>query len=151
MSESASYPQKIAALIEQASERHAPIICPICGRPILPGQKVAFDHRQAKARGGANTVANLRCVHDEPEGEFACHAIKTNGGSAKATTRGTDNYEAKKTDRMIREGTGVVTKREPGEPKPPSRWQSRGFDKTFKRPMDPRKRPVRRTIEEPAT
>lgn len=137
---------KIAALIEQAFERHAPIICAICGRPVLPGQKIAFDHRQAKGRGGVNTIANLRCVHAETEGEYACHAIKTNGGRAKATTRGTDNYEAKKTDRMIREGMGVVNKREPGEPKPPSRWHGRGFDKTFKRPMDPRKRPVRRTL-----
>lgn len=121
MSDNATYPMKIAALIEQAWEQGTPIMCPECGHPIMPLQKIQFDHRQAKGRGGTNTVANLRAIHAETDGPFNCHARKTTGGSAKATTLGSDVFEIAKTNRMATRADLLVQKKPLDQPREPRR------------------------------
>lgn len=103
----ATYPMKIACLIWLAAESGHPFICAECGRPILPGQAVQFDHRQAVGRGGANDAKALRPVHSAARGTadaagnpIDCHDRKTFRPRGGATTIGGDNYEAKKTDRL---------------------------------------------------
>ncbi|MDE2096530.1 MAG: hypothetical protein KGL39_04730 [Patescibacteria group bacterium] len=121
--QNATYPQKIACLILIAFESGHPFVCPICGEPILPGQTIQFDHGAAVGRGGTNEVRDIRPVHyDQPP--FDCHQRKTWGGSAKATTLGTDTHEAAKLKRILGE---TCTR-------PKKKIQSRGFGKT-RRPM----------------
>lgn len=134
--DAATYPMKLAALIEQAAERFAPILCAECGKPIEPGQKFAFDHRHAKARDGANAVRNLRAVHDETEAPFDCHDRKTYGGKARATTRGSDIAEAAKTKRLARESETHLRVLAGEAVRDPSRLNGRGFE--------PGQRPMRR-------
>ena len=132
----ATYPMKLDALIAQAAERFAPIICAECGKPILPGQKFAFDHRLAKARAGANAVDNLRAVHDASQAPFDCHDRKTYGGKARATTLGSDIAEAAKTKRMAREHETHSRVLAGEQTRDPSRLQGRGFGNQS-RPMRP--------------
>lgn len=103
----ATYPMKIACLIWLAAESGHPFDCAECDRPILPGQAVQFDHRQAVGRGGANDAKALRPVHSAARGTadtignpLDCHDRKTFRPRGGATTIGGDNYEAKKTDRL---------------------------------------------------
>lgn len=147
MTESATYPMKLAALIEQAAERYAPIICAECGRPIKPGQKFAFDHRHAKARAGANAIQNLRAVHDESEAPFDCHDRKTYGGKARATTRGSDIAEAAKTKRMGRENATHAAVMAGDVAREPSRLQGRGFSRVHQ-PMRRDWKPNVRQLED---
>lgn len=103
----ATYPQKLACLIWLAAESGHPFACAECGKPILPGQAIQFDHRQAVARGGANHFQALRPIHSAPRGTedgqgnlLDCHYRKTCRPRSGATTLGGDNYEAKKTSRL---------------------------------------------------
>lgn len=133
--ETATYPMKLAALIVQAWERFAPILCAECGKAIEPGQKIAFDHRHAKARDGANAVENLRAVHDDVA-PLDCHDRKTYGGKARATTRGSDIAEAAKTKRITRESEMHARVMSGEIVRDQSRLQSRGFSREH-RPMNP--------------
>ncbi len=47
------------------------IDCTICGKPIVPGQDIQFDHIHADVHGGPHEYKNLRPVHAQ------CHKIKT--------------------------------------------------------------------------
>lgn len=128
----ASYADKIANLIWLAHEGGHPFICGICCQPILPGQRIQFDHGQAVGRGGANTFKDIRPVHAAARGTqdvhgnpLDCHDRKTFRPRGGATTLGGDNYEAKKTDRLAQ--AAVITKRAPGT-KPAStgrQWPTR--------------------------
>lgn len=91
---------KREALIAAAARQGTPILCAICGKPIMPGQRMAFDHGHAVGRGGPNTVANLFPVHDEKAGEFDCHTRKTAHPRGKHTAIGGDTFEAAKTPRI---------------------------------------------------
>lgn len=66
--------------------------CAICGESITG--KVEYDHIQSLARGGDNHHSNFQslCV--------ACHTFKTFG--KRHIRLGADNYEAKKTARLIK-------------------------------------------------
>jgi hypothetical protein len=125
---------KIACLIAWMADHGTPIPCAICGSPILPGQKVAFDHRHAKTRGGDNAVLNLAPVHDEKSAPLNCHDIKTFGGAAKATTRGSDIAEGAKTDRMRAAHAEHLAVRDGQIERFPSRIRGRGFENNS-RPM----------------
>lgn len=68
------------------AQRHAILLehestCGECGGLITPGQRYAIDHnwpREMSLPGsGADDRGNLRPVHDEAEGQFACHKRKT--------------------------------------------------------------------------
>jgi hypothetical protein len=118
-SANATYPQKIACLIKLAADSGHPFICPECGRPILPGQAVQFDHRQAVGRGGDNRVEDLAPVHAAQRGTvdgagnpLDCHDRKTFRPRGGATTLGGDNYEAKKTTRLA--DAAAIIKPDPG-------------------------------------
>ena len=116
----ATYPMKIACLIKTAADSGHPFICELCRKPILPGHPVQFDHVQAVGRGGNNRVEDLRPVHASPRGtmdgdgnHIDCHDRKTFRPRSGATTLGGDNYEAKKTERLI--SAHKVNKLPPGE------------------------------------
>lgn len=134
----ATYWQKIECLIWLAWESGHPFICAECGKPILPLQVINFDHRQAVARGGANTSMALRPIHaekrdtvDEAGNPLDCHYRKTFRPRGGATTLGGDNYEAKKTSRLAAAQTAV--------PAPSGRrWPSREIPS---RPMQYRAQP----------
>lgn len=98
--ENATEKMKRDALIAAAARQGAPILCAICGLPILPGQRYALDHGHAVGRDGPNTVANLFPVHDEKEGELACHLKKTAHPRGPHTAIGGDTFEAAKTGRL---------------------------------------------------
>jgi hypothetical protein len=151
----ASYPMKIACLIKTAADAGHPFICGLCGRPILPGQAVQFDHTQAVGRGGDNRVEDLRPVHSASRGTLDaeghaldCHYRKTFRPRSGATTIGGDNYEAKKTDRLG--ATHKVNKLPTGTrpAKPPAQamrsrkfpTQQRGFAPRGARPMNKKRR-----------
>lgn len=137
----ATYPMKLAALIAAALRQHTPILCAICGYPIIPGQKFAFDHGHAVGRQGPNEVSNLFPVHDQPPGDaFDCHTRKTAHPRGPHTAIGGDTFEAAKTKRLVEQAaldkavlTGTVQR-------PPSRLQGRGFDRAH-RPMQSRQDP----------
>lgn len=95
------------SLIAAAAAQGTPILCAICGRPIIPGQRYAFDHGHAVGRDGPNEAENLFPVHAEARGTedgagnlIDCHDKKTFRPRGGATTLGGDNYEAKKTPRL---------------------------------------------------
>lgn len=144
----ATYPMKLACLIWLASEAGHPFTCAECGKPILPGQAVQFDHRHAVGRGGQNRVEDLRPVHAAKRGTqdatgnpLDCHDRKTSRPRSLATTIGGDTFEHHKTDRIA--PAGIVNKRPPGEPRPPSSWPTRKL--TASRPFPPRgSRPMNR-------
>jgi hypothetical protein len=48
------------------------LCCPICGEPLLPGQKVQWDHTHAEGLGGGHGTNHIRLVHYDP-----CHKKKT--------------------------------------------------------------------------
>jgi hypothetical protein len=131
----ATYPMKLACLIWLAAENGHPFICRICGKPILPGQAVQYDHGHAVGRGGANTFKDIRPVHAEKRAtedgqgnRIDCHDQKTFRPRGGATTLGGDNYEAKKTNRMAEATAGNA---------PPTgrRMQGRPFPPPGSRPM----------------
>lgn len=101
------------ALVAAAAGQGAPIRCAICGKPILPGQRYAFDHGHAVGRGGPNTVENLFPVHDEKTGDLDCHTRKTAHPRGPHTAIGGDTFEAAKTDRLVEKH--LVNKLAPGE------------------------------------
>lgn len=131
----ATYAQKIACLIKLAADRGHPFICPECGRPILPGHVVQFDHRQAVGRGGANRVEDLAPAHSAKRGTvdgegfpLDCHDRKTFRPRGGATTIGGDNYEAKKAPRMGEKH--AVAKPATGQPRAHTgrQWPSRPME-----------------------
>lgn len=50
----------------------APLICSVCGQPLLPGQQIQFDHIHSDVMGGEHHHMNLRPIHYDP-----CHKQKT--------------------------------------------------------------------------
>jgi 5-methylcytosine-specific restriction endonuclease McrA len=50
--------------------------CYLCGKPILPGQTIQFDHLHATVHGGSHEYTALRPVHYDP-----CHKKKQRGTS----------------------------------------------------------------------
>jgi len=148
----ASYPMKLECLIRLAAAAGHPFLCAECGKPILPGQKVEFDHRQAVGRGGANMAADLAPLHAAKKGTadgagnpLDCHYRKTHRPRSLATALGGDNYESKKAPQIAVKN--VINKRAPGEPRPPSAWatrkfpaQQRGFAPRGSRPMNRKRR-----------
>jgi hypothetical protein len=46
--------------------------CRECGKPLLPGQDIQFDHLHADVHGGPHEYENLRPIHYDP-----CHKRKT--------------------------------------------------------------------------
>ncbi len=98
--------------------------CPLCGERLGALDDVDFDHVQALALGGADTIDNLRAVH-----RF-CHRAKTSG--TKATTAGSDIQVIAKGKRIRRDEEEFrrrLLAKDAGEPKPKSKWQSRPFPK----------------------
>lgn len=83
----------------------AGIACPECHEPVLPGQRIEWDHRHCVALDGPHEYQNLRPVHYDP-----CHKKKT-ARDIKALAK---------------------TKRLRGETKtgPKAKIANRGFDKT---------------------
>jgi hypothetical protein len=151
----ATYQQKIACLIMLAHQAGHPFVCAECGRPILPGQQVQFDHRHADGRGGPNVIANLAPLHSHPKGAedelgnpLDCHYRKTFRPRSLATGLGSDNYEAKKAPKMA--AAHAINKLPPGTPraKAPARamatrkfpTQQRGFAPRGSRPMNRKRR-----------
>lgn len=67
--------------------------CALCNEKLVTLAETEFDHIQALARGGADTVENLRAVHAD------CHRIKTSG--RPATTLGSDIHEIAKSPRLL--------------------------------------------------
>jgi len=138
----ATYTQKIACLILLAHQAGHPFICAECGKPILPGQTVQFDHRHADGRGGANIIANLAPLHSHPKGAedglgnpLDCHYRKTFRPRSLATGLGSDNYEAKKAPKMA--AAHLVSKPPIGQPRPQTikrSWGSRKLQSGRKLP-----------------
>lgn len=50
----------------------SPLLCPVDGEPLLPGQVIQFDHVHAHALGGGHTYLDIRPIHYDP-----CHKKKT--------------------------------------------------------------------------
>jgi hypothetical protein len=96
----ATYAMKLAALIKLAADGGHPFTCSICGKPIIPGQRFAFDHSWAVGRGGPNTVDDIFPVHDEKTGELDCHTRKTAHPRGPHTAICGDTFEAAKTGRL---------------------------------------------------
>jgi len=108
---------------------------------LVPSDEIEWDHICALTHGGPHTFDNLRPLHK------ACHRIKTSGNAA--TSAGSDIHMNAKVNNPKRTAKFVVTKPAIGEERPArtkQKMQSRGFDKTWKRPMNPKKRPERRQI-----
>lgn len=120
---------KRASLIRAAAASGHPIPCAICKGPLLAGQRVAYDHGHALARGGTNTAENLFPVHDEKTGDLDCHTRKTAHPRGPHTAIGGDTFEAAKTGRLEREEElrrAVIA----GEAeRPHSRIKGQGFQK----------------------
>lgn len=140
----ATYPQKIACLIKLAADAGHPFLCGICGGPILPGQKFAFDHVHAVGRGGQNRVEDLHPVHDSrpaADDGLDCHTRKTAHPRGPHTAIGGDTFEAAKTDRLA--AAHAINKRPPGAPRPRSNWRSRPLTKGHRHiPSRPMRRPA---------
>lgn len=134
----ATYAMKIAAMIRIAAETGHPFLCAICGKPILPGQRLNFDHGHAVGRDGPNTAENLFLVHDERSGEFDCHTRKTAHPRGPHTAIGGDTFEAAKTKRLVastNEHRAVLT----GEAvRPPSGLRGRKAIQGRLKPWPPR-------------
>lgn len=79
---------KLKILVAQAR-------CPLCGERLGDLSGLDFDHVQALARGGSDTLDNIRATHT------ACHRVKTSGTAA--TSLGSDVHEIAKTKRLERE------------------------------------------------
>lgn len=112
--------------------------CGICGEPLGCDAEIDWDHERALARGGTDTLDNIRPVHRD------CHKRKTFGTGA--TTLGSDIHEAAKTKRLERKrltpppGFEVFGIQPNGEPvftsiKPRPKIQGRGFDKGWRKPL----------------
>ncbi len=54
------------------SQFEAPLLCSVCGCPLLPEEKIQFDHIHADVHGGPHAWENLRPIHYDP-----CHKKKT--------------------------------------------------------------------------
>jgi 5-methylcytosine-specific restriction endonuclease McrA len=81
-----------------------PLLSPVDGQPLLPGEAIQFDHIHADVHGGAHEYQNLRPIH------IPAHKKKTKADiQAKA-----------KVDRIL----GITCNG------PTKKIQSRGFDKT---------------------
>lgn len=78
--------EKLAIMTRQAR-------CPVCGEKLGRLEDCEFDHEIALARGGEDSLTNLRAIHAVP-----CHLTKTSG--TKATTRGSDIHEIAKERRV---------------------------------------------------
>lgn len=135
----ATYAMKIDCLIRLAFAAGHPFTCAECGRPILPGQAVQFDHRHAVGRGGANSADALAPIHAASKGTqdaagipLDCHYRKTFRPRSLATGIGSDNFEAKKVGKII--AAHAINKRPLGEPRPPSSWGSRKLQSGRKLP-----------------
>ncbi len=114
---SATEKMKRDCLIAAAARQGSPITCAICGQPIMPGQRYAFDHGHSVGRGGPNTVDNLFPVHDEKPGHpLDCHNRKTAHPRGPHTAIGGDTFEAAKTDRLGEKHT--INKLPLGTPRP---------------------------------
>lgn len=48
------------------------VACPECHEPIMPGQRIEWDHRHCVALDGPHEYQNLRPIHYDP-----CHKRKT--------------------------------------------------------------------------
>lgn len=121
-----------------------------CGERLVDLKNTNFDHSPAlcfrdfdEATGEFNPPAN------DPSRIFAkrveCHRLKTSGNAA--TSSGSDIHMNAKVNNPKRTAKFVVTKPALGEERPArpkQKMQSRGFDKTWKRPMNPRKRSERK-------
>lgn len=152
----ATYPMKIACLIFLAAKNGTPFLCGICGKPVMPGQAVQFDHPWAVGRGGPNTSEVLQPVHSAARGTLDscgdaldCHDRKTFRPRGGATTIGGDNYEAKKTDRLACMTAEDHRYRRGIEERPPGTIRSKPFQARAKawpprgsRPMNRKRRPL---------
>jgi hypothetical protein len=82
----------------------APLLSPVDGEPLLPGQPIQFDHVHADVHGGAHEYQNLRPIH------VGAHKKKTKA----------DTQAKAKGDRIL----GITCNG------PKRKIASRGFDKT---------------------
>jgi 5-methylcytosine-specific restriction endonuclease McrA len=101
--------------------------CPLCGERLGPVDNLDWDHETALARGGTDTLDNIRAVHR------ACHLIKTSG--TRATTRGSDIHEIAKTKRLEKaeaEFRARLLSKDPEERLARKAWPSRPFPKRRK-------------------
>lgn len=71
--------------------------CPWCGERLGSLDGLHDDHVVPLALGGTNALDNRQLLH------AACHAEKTNGGVAKATTLGSDVHAIWKVKRVSEE------------------------------------------------
>jgi hypothetical protein len=88
------------AMARQICFAQGVVICPLCGKRILPTDKVIREHMHALALGGADDLENMRYVHK------SCADVKTNGKGPKATTYGSDKHAIAKAARLERERMG---------------------------------------------
>lgn len=56
-------------------------ICPLCGKPMLPGDKLTDEHLRALGLGGTNAFGNRAMVHTKP-----CAQVKTHGPDGDLAT-----------------------------------------------------------------
>ena len=91
-------------------------VCRHCKQPIQLKDKIEWDHIQALARGGTDTLDNIAPLHRE------CHKVKTFG--RKHRRLASDLFEIAKTKRLIK-------KKE--KPKTGKKIPSRGFAKRLRR------------------
>lgn len=106
------------------------VFCTICDRRIVPGQRIHFDHIHCEGLGGKTTYQDLRPVHAEKHGEFACHRRKTSG--TKATSAGSDVHMIAKT-RPDHADKFKVNKPPPGERPPRAARYRRRMNGTVER------------------
>jgi hypothetical protein len=106
----------ITILLRQGST----VRCFRCGEPILYAEDAEREHFLERALGGDDSIENARISH------AGCHAQITRGTGA--TTAGTSVGKAAK-DKRIGKGKMIVEKRAAGEPRRPSAWHSRPFQK----------------------
>lgn len=123
MSDLATIPRRKLTTLDKLKIVARQARCPICREKLGPLEGLDWDHEHALARGGTDTLDNIRAVHRHP-----CHARKT----AKV-----DIPEAAKTKRLTAseaEFRARLLTKQPGEKKPASKWpkrkmQSRGWEK----------------------
>jgi hypothetical protein len=62
----------VDCLLDRFERAMGGLPCPVCGAPLLPGQKIQFDHIHADVFDGPHEYQNLRPIHYDP-----CHKKKS--------------------------------------------------------------------------